>query len=169
GLIGAAIPPVARFATKTIPALIQKTTPEKLGGYIQEGYKSLEDKATNLFNTVKNEAIDRGINNLPIDSAFVRSLSQYFPKTKASKKLLQNAESGDYESLRKLQADLFQRGNKGIKSTLSADRNVAEEMLDKRKDLNTFMIDYFKNTGHPDLAEKLSEAKFLYKNLQDIF
>jgi hypothetical protein len=169
GIMGAVAPPISRFATKTIPALIQKTTPEKIGNYLQQGYNTLKGKAEDLFQHVGKEAVDRGINILPIDPSFIRTLTTYFPKTNASRKLLQNAEQGDYEALRKLQSDLFHRGNKGSNAILSADRDMAEEMLEKRNELNTFIHDYFKNTGHEDLSNKLMEARNLYRELQEIY
>lgn len=167
GVIGAAIPPATRLLTKTLPALIKNTTPEKVGKYLQEGYSKLKGKAETLFDTVRDEATKRGINLLPVGKSFIDSLSPYLAKTDATKELLKKAQTGDYESLRKVQTDLFTRGTKKWNS--QADMDKAARGMEKRKQLNDFIHDHFKNTGHQDLASQLNEARNLYRELEQTY
>lgn len=143
--------------------------PEATAQGIQKTHDLLKESAGKLFKDVESEAVNRGINVLPIDPAFIRSLTKYLPKTDIIKDMLTKSTSGDYSALRKLQSELFERGSKAKAHDLTSENIKGEEMLSKRDQLNKFMSDYFKNTGHKDLSDMLSEARFKYKNLMDTY
>ena len=99
----------------------------------------------------------------------IDDIRDYFPNTKANNKLLENAETGDYDSLRKLQSDLYTRGKKNLQSDLQADRDRGEEMLDKRNDINQAISAHLKNTGNEDLGNILDSSIKDWRTLQDVY
>ena len=99
----------------------------------------------------------------------IDDIRDYFPNTKANNKLLENAETGDYDSLRKLQSDLYTRGKKNLQSDLQADRDRGEEMLDKRNDINQAISTHLKNTGNEDLGKILDSSIKDWRTLQDVY
>jgi hypothetical protein len=136
-------------------------------------HDTLENRAQEGFEKVSQEVQNRGINKIPINTenntSLIEGLNDYFPNTKASKKLLENASSGDYDSLRQLQSDLYTRGKKSLQSDLQAERNQGEEMLDKRNDINQAISDHLKNTGNEDLGNILDSSISDWKKLQDVY
>jgi len=169
GIMGAGVPAAMNFLTKSVPAAINRVTPEHVGEAIRGTYNNLLSKAEGLFGHVENEVNKRGINNLPVNTSFIRNLKKYFPKTEASKELLNKAEQGDYEALRKVQSDLYKRGSDAKHSDYLAEQDKGAIMHEKRNKLNKFMSEHFKRTGHADLASSLEEANKIYRNLKSTF
>lgn len=104
-----------------------------------------------------------------LDKNEILSLSEYFPKTKESKELINKASNGDYNALRKVQSELYTRGKKNLGSDLETDRLRGEEMFERRNNINQSISNHLNDTGNHDLSKKLNESRMQYKKLQDIY
>lgn len=160
-------------ATKSainLPKAFTKINHKEVATAVQQSHDVLEKSATDLFDKVGSEAVKRNVDSIPIRKDLIADIAdlEQLP-TKKYKALLDKAYSGDYQSLRDLQADLWQKGTNGLKSPLRAEQNAGEHMMELREELNDSIINHFKKTGHLDLAEDLTKAKKYYKNLMDTY
>lgn len=153
-----------------LPKAFTKINPKEIASAVQQSHDVLEKSATDLFDKVGAEAVKRNVDSIPIRKDLIADISdlEQLP-TKKYKALLDKAYSGDYQALRDLQADLWQKGTKGLKSPLRAEQNAGEHMMELREELNDSIINHFKKTGNLDLAENLTKAKEYYKNLMDTY
>lgn len=157
---------VARPLTSRLPSITSKGIAKDI---IIKPHDILENKATYGFKKVSNEINKRGINNIPVNEEEIKSLSEYFPKTKQSEQLINDASIGKYNALRKIQSELYTRGKKNLGSDLETDRLRGEEMFEKRNNINESISNHLKNTGNHDLDKKLNESRMQYKKLQDTY
>lgn len=147
-------------------------TKKSIKNTILNTHDTLENKATNTFKDVSNQVNLRKINQIPtnltnnIDFQGIRS---YFPATKKYEKILTGAEFGDYNSLRKLQSDLYSEGKKNLGSDLAADRMKGAEMLERRDEINSAIQNHLEKTGNSDLSAKLQSARNDWRTLQNIY
>ncbi len=171
---GAAFGPSAAIATKlgipgAIKALFDKVVPKDLANVIQGRHDILSRIASTMFNRVRDEAANRGINNIPMDKALVHKAYRFMPKTDASKALIENAKKGDYDAIRDLQSDLRERAEGYKGSDLQAEKNKGDEAFELRDKINGQVTDHFNATGNRDLAQTLTDAMSHYRNLKDIY
>ena len=152
-----------------ISKLVRPVDSNEIAKEIQSAHDQLSDKASQGFQNVSQGVNDRGITQVPINPNLIEDISNYFPKTKSSNALINNAKSGDYNSLRDLQSDLWTRATKASKSNLIADQNQAEEMFDKRDQINDYISNHLKNTGNDDLDNLLNQSRYDYANLKNTF
>lgn len=136
---------------------------------ILKPHDALERAAAEKFQHVSGEVSKRGSSNMAINPNEIENLKQYFDKTRQSNKLLNDAKTGDYDALRKLQSDLYKKGKKNLQSDLETDRMRGAEMLEKRNDINSDISDSLRMQGHHDLADVLDAAKQDYSTLQKIY
>ncbi len=176
GLVGSAIPAaaaipkgVSTLQEKFIKPLMYKGSPEKTASIIQKGHDVLDEEASKLYSHVEKEAEKRGISQMPIPDKLINQSKKFLPNTEASKKLINNAKTGDYVSIRKLQSDLRKRGERLKGSEFEADRNRGEEVLDLRHKINQEVADTFDVFGHADLKDALLEANQKYTILKDTY
>jgi hypothetical protein len=165
--IGRNLPNIG-VATK-IGSAIKPITKNSIKNSIIESHDLLKKKATDAMNEVEKEVKNRGISKIDINPKFIDSLKRYFPKTDASKELINRAKKGEYEDIRKLQTDLFTHAQANAKSKLEADRFKGKEASEKRDKLNKLIADHLRDTGHPDLADKLNVARKDYRMLNEIY
>lgn len=144
-------------------------TPSTVAKAVQASHDVLKNNASQLFDMVENEAKNRGINTIPINSKLIDEASQNLPNTRAVKNLLDKAKTGDYSYVRKLQSELGNRGTNRLSSDLASDRDIGEEMLDTREKINQSISNHFKDMGHDDLDNLLTEARSKYKQLKDTY
>jgi hypothetical protein len=160
--LGKVIEP-SSIASKIVP------TKNSIKNTILNTHDALENDATSAFNDVSKGVNDRSITQVPIESGFINGLKKYFPDTKASNSLLNNASTGNYNALRDLQSDLYKRGKKNLGSDLTADNNLGEEMLDRRNDINQSISNHLIDTGNNDLNDKLNQARSDWRTLQNVY
>lgn len=159
----------AKNILTTIPHSLKNINPKQAAQTVQAEHDALSDSASNIFDTVGSLAKQRNVNTIPNVDKIINNAQEYFPKTKASTALLNDARSGDYDALRKLQSDLFYRGNKNKVSPLASERDAGDEMLDVRDDINNAISNHFKNTGNQDLDNLLNTGKQQYANLKKTY
>lgn len=166
-----AFAPAIIGALSRAPALFSKTSPQYLGSLLQGAHDDLLGSAKDLFNEVGSSVENRNIGQIPIRKSVFDQIenNNYLPNTLQNKKLLNNAKSGDYSSLRDLQSDLFSRGTAALKSNFQADINKGEEMMDVRDTINNSIIGHLEDTGNEDLADKLQDAVNKYRIVKQTY
>jgi hypothetical protein len=167
GAIPAAIPGLK--LPNVIKTLMTKSNPEKVAKQIQTAHDIQKYDASKLFNKVTREAENRGISTVDMDKDLINQAMDYLPNTKASRDLINKARTGDYSSVRKLQSDLRARGEKRLQSDLAAERDIGENMLELRNDINKSVERHFENTGNKDLADILQDATSKYRDLKKTY
>jgi hypothetical protein len=148
------------------------TTKKAIKNEILNAHDALDNRATTAFNDVSSQVNKRGIGQLPTGSmpnVDFETMRGYFPSIKKYDKLLTGAEYGDYNSLRKLQTDLYSEGKKNLGSSTEADRMKGAEMLEKRDEINQAIQKHLVDTGNNDLAEKLQGARNDWRTLQQTY
>lgn len=146
-----------------------KLTPTSIAKVAQNSHDLMKKNAEKIFSGVSRNASERGIDNIPLDKSVIDEAKDFLPKTRANKKLLDRAETGNYDALRDLQSDLGKRGFKRKSSDLASENDEGEEMLDTREKINEAISNHFRNTGNNDLANELDKGRKLYSNFKDIY
>lgn len=175
GVIGASMGTVplafqaAKGAKNIAKNALNDISHQEIGKVYQSGHDILKKSAEDIFQDVGKKVIDRNIKPIPVDQKIIDEISTHFPKTDAAYKLLSDARKGDYQSLRDLQTELFERGTKATKNNLPSESNKGEEILDLRNKINKSIFDHLNKEGHPDLASSLRDAMSKYRNLQETY
>jgi hypothetical protein len=143
--------------------------PKSTAKNIQYAHDILENQAVKGFNDVSDEVNKREINQIPIDESIIENARGYYPKTKQANSLINQAKTGNYNSLRKLQSDLWTRGTKLIGSDSDIDIMKGEEMLDIRDDINNEISNHLIGTGNEDLNSLLNQSRNDFYKLRDIY
>lgn len=162
-----ALIPSAKIAASLNP--INLTSNKSLSNSITNTHDFLENRAIKGFENVSKEAYKRGISKVPIESTFIDNLKEFFPKTRQANQLLEKAKNGDYDSLRKIQSELYTKGKDSLKSPLESERLRASEIFEKRNDINQSISNHLQNLGHTDLDKILNNARQDYSTLQKIY
>ena len=150
-----------------LPGLL--ATKNSLVKDILNPHDALEARAGEGFKTVSDEVNKRGIDQVPINPYAIDDLSEFFPKTSQAKALLDKAKTGDYNALRKVQSQLYQSAKDHASSPLPTDKLRANEIFEKRNDINQAISDHLVEQGHNDLNDILNKARSDYKTLQDVY
>ena len=156
-------------AGSLINQLRGKLSPSSIAKIAQDSHDLMKKNAEKIFSGVSKNASDRGIDTVPINKNIIDEAKDFLPNTRANKKLLDKAETGNYDALRDLQSDLGKRGFKRKSSDLAAENDEGEEMLDTREKINEAISNHFRNTGNNDLANELDKGRKLYSNFKDIY
>lgn len=156
---------------KLFDHILNYANPKEIYKNVQNAHDLLKEKASNAFNDVSSEVNNREINQIPInnnlfDDVFKR---KYMSLTPQSKELVDKAKNGDYDSLRDLQSELWNKATKASGSKSIPNQNRAEEMFNLRDQINDSILNHLNNSGNIDLANKLTGAIKDYKTLQDTF
>ena len=169
------------FLGKTLPFLSRLTgsvffpgTTEDIAKNVQSVHDSIDQSAAQGFQDVSKDIYDRGANQVPLTLDTMNDISGaiksgYFSTKKANTTLLNNALSGDYNSLRDLQSELWKKGTKATSSDSIADNNMGDEIFDLRDRINNSISNHLINTGNTDLNNTLQNSMGQYKYLMDTF
>ncbi len=154
---------------KSIKSIFTKIAPRSWVERVQKGHDVMKGKAEDMFNFIKDQIPHRKIPNIGMSEELLNEAEQHLPVTRATKKLIENARSGDYNAVHKLQSDLGRRGFGRLASEDYAQRDVGEEILDTRDKLLEKIKNHFDETGNKDLSETLDKARSQWKDLKDIY
>ncbi len=146
-----------------------KLDPRETAVGIQKAHDALENEASHLYNMVKSEAKNRGINSIPVNPVEIEKFKDYLPKTREYQSLVDRAKSGDYDSIHKLQSDIWKEAKERSMSKAYAERHSGKELFEKREDLNDLIHKHFEDTGHKDLSQELEKGRGLWKNLKETY
>lgn len=167
------LPIVKAAMALKVPSMF--TTKNAIKNTLLNAHDALESKASNAFKNVSDQVNARGITQVPLTNQAgqplidFNAIRDYLPKTKQYATMLADAQSGDYNALRKLQTNLYEKGKKNLGSGFDADRAKGAEMLEKRNDVNQAISDHLHNSGNADLAETLDQARNDWRTLQEIY
>ena len=148
--------------------LSNKSTPEALVEAIQKPHDKLQSTADELYGQVRGAMKKRDI-KIPVRDEHLEQVTEILPKTRASRKLIDAAKSGDYEAVHKLQSHLYKKGTKGLASDDIALENQGEEILDLRDKINDDLEKHLLKEGHIDVAHVLKQGKKAHKQIMDTY
>lgn len=154
---------------KMTKLLVGGFKPRAAADIILDKYKDLSHNISESFQGIAEEAGKRGVTKIPVKKNLFNEILKLGPKTTTYKEFVEKAKSGDYESLRKLQTELWKRANRLDKSGLGSEADVADRLREIREDINGSIEKTFKEKGHHDLAEKLNKARGDYKDLMETY
>lgn len=166
--------PAAKFGASAIRSAgnaVRPINPEKVARSIQKSHDTLNTEAGDIFSDVGKKAYQRNVSMVPLRQDLVSDIADHplIPKTAKMKEVLNKAYSGDYNGLRDLQSELWQRATKASRSPLVSEANAAEELFDLRDEVNKSISNHFHRTGHGDLAHSLEMGREKYKLLKDTY
>lgn len=172
GAGGKLVSAVGSAAGTKIPAFLRgltnESTPQALVEAVQKPHDILDRTANQLYDYVKGAIKKRGIST-PVDPQYISQAEEILPKTRASKKLINDAKSGDYEAVHDLQSQLYKKGTAGMASDDIALQNQGDEILDLRSKINDELKNNLMQSGHVDIAHVLEQGKGVYKKLMDTY
>lgn len=154
---------------KGIKSLFNRVAPKELAYGVQKAHDAMLKKLSSMYDYVKDEALKRGIGSINIPESLLEQAEKRLPQTSSYHELIQKARSGDYEALHQLQSDLGKKGTAAKGAKFHADRNIGEEMLDTRKQINNKIRSHLSNTGNQDLADILADASKGYKDYKKLY
>lgn len=170
GKLGSAI---VSKASQKLPAILRgltnESTPQALVESVQKPHDLLENTANTLYNQVRGAIQRRGI-KVNVKPETLNEISEYpSMQTKTHKELINDAKSGDYEALHKLQSSLYRVGSKDMLNDDSVINTRGENILDLRNRINKELEGSLIQQGHADIAHVLRQGKNIYKQLQDTY
>lgn len=148
--------------------LTNESNPQSLVEAVQKPHDLLDKTASQLYDYVKGAIKKRNIST-PVDPQYISQAEEVLPKTRASKKLIDDAKSGDYEAVHDLQSQLYKKGTAGMASDDIALQNQGDEILDLRSKINDELKNNLMQSGHVDIAHVLEQGKGVYKQLMDTY
>lgn len=169
GMLAGAAGKLALNLPQAMKMITTKINPKEWVYGIQRAHDTAMKRAGDIYDFIKSEVKPRGVSNIEIPKDILSDAGEHLPKTGSYKNLIENAKSGDYEALHKLQSDLGKKGSKNLSGDSYADRLKGEEMMDIRDRINQAIRDKFKEHGHEDLVKLLDEANKQYKNLKETY
>ncbi|MDD5211907.1 MAG: hypothetical protein PHV62_05790 [Sulfuricurvum sp.] len=169
-LLGKVIPAMGNFVGK----IFNPITDKDLATNVQGIHDAIDNQASQGFQDVGKGVAARGVSQVPLPLSVMSDLSSaikagYLPNKKSTNDMINNALTGDYNALRKMQTELWNKGTKAASSTSVADNNMAEEIFDLRDRINGSVSNHLLRTGHEDLNDTLNASRAGYKYLQDTF
>lgn len=172
GAAGKVASQVGKAVGTKLPALIRgltnESTPEALVQAVQKPHDILSNTAEQLYDYVKGAIKKRNL-SIPVKPEYISKAEEILPKTRASKKLIEDAKSGDYNAVHDLQSQLYKKGTAGLASDDIAMQNQGDEILDLRNQINDDTKNHLMQTGHVDIAHVLEQGKRVYKKLMDTY
>jgi hypothetical protein len=146
-----------------------KVEPEKLVKNLQKGHDIANKEASDIFDFVKNEQKLREIGKINLSPDLFDEAKNVLSKTRANKKLIEDARSGNYESIHKLQSDLGTFGRAKKNSKFISERKEGDEILDLRDQMNEGIENKFIEKGQIDLAESIKDARQRWAKLKELY
>lgn len=172
GAAGKTASQVGKAVGTKIPAFLRgltnESTPESLVQAVQKPHDILSNTAEQLYDYVRGAIKKRNL-SIPVKPEYISKAEEVLPKTRASKKLIDDAQSGDYDAVHDLQSQLYKKGTSGLASDDIAMQNQGDEILDLRGKINDDLKNHLMQTGHVDIAHVLEQGKGVYKKLMDTY
>lgn len=148
--------------------LLSDSTYESLASAVQKPHDVLKKTADELYDYVR-DAVGKRKVSIPVDKAYLARAEEILPKTRATRKLISDAEQGDYNAVHDLQSHLYNKGTKALASDDIAISNQGEEIIDLRNMINDDLKNYLVQNGHADIAHVLGQGKDVYKRMMDTY
>lgn len=162
----------ASAVSTKVPAFLRgltnDSTVDSLVKAVQKPHDILSNTADQLYGYVRDAIKKRNI-SIPVKPEYLQKAEEILPKTRASKKLISDARSGDYEAVHDLQSQLYKKGTKGLLSDDVAIQNQADEIMELRQGINDDLKNNLMQSGHVDIAHVLQQGKTMHKQLMDTY
>lgn len=176
--LGAAVEPgidvVGRAAPK-IPlkdmweTLTKSIDSKNLARGVQKAHDLLEQKAKDIYKSVRGEATNRKIGNFEVPEDILKSVEKHLSSSAEDKALIEKVRNGDFQALRDLQSQLGEEGSSFLNSELASEKKIGREIMSTRKQINNAIEQNLEKGGNKDLAEQIKEANDLYSKKHDIY
>ncbi len=168
GTAGKGVGKVAEKIPVLARGLFNKPVPEEAVKAVQKPYDRMLSTADELYGQVKQSINKRGI-KVPVDDSYLNQAHEIMGKTRANRKLIDAAKSGDYDAVHNLQSHLFKKGTKALSSDDLAVEKQGEEILDLRDKINEQLENTLLKSGHTDIAHVLRQGKKTYAKLMGTY
>lgn len=145
------------------------TTKNAIKNQLLNTHDALQAQANQQYAAVSNAIKERNVPNLDPDRNAILDVLQYLPQTQTYQDMLSSAYDGDYDSLRSLQSDLYNRAKKGLASDDLNNNLIGENLMEKRQLINNSVANSLNNLGQSDLAQTLQDANNNYRTLKQIY
>jgi len=168
---GLALGGAGKVASKVplfLRGLLNDATPRALMDAIQKPHDILENTADQLYDYVRGAIKKRGILT-PVKPEYLAQAEEILPKTRASKKLIDAATTGDYDAVHDLQSQLYKKGTAGMASDDIGLQNQGDEIIDLRSKINDDLKNHLIQTGNVDIAHTLEQGKGVFKKLMNTY
>lgn len=162
-----AVEPLAKFGTKAIKSSFHKVKPEETYNKLIDLHDSIENRLGNIFEFVGEQAKKRGVDNVKqiLPEAY-SAAREHGIKSQAFKNLVDKAEKGNYDSIRRLYSRIsdFER-----KADKAGQWEKVEEFQNIKDLINQGLSEHFEQAGHKDLTQWLDAARKGYRQLKNTF
>lgn len=112
-------------------------------------------------------AKERKIGHLGVDRGLVTKAKEMLPKNEANKRLIKEAQKGDYNALFTLQSDMAKTAREyGKFPSTGGERLLAGDLRSTRQDLINAMKEQLMASGHEDIANLMSRGQQRYRRYQ---
>jgi hypothetical protein len=159
------------LATKVpefLRGLTNESTPEALVESVQKPHDILQNTANKLYGYVR-DAIQKRQLSIPVKQEYLDQATEILPKDRATKKLIANASTGDYNAVHDLQSQLYKKGTSASLSNDIAVQNQGEETIDLRNKINEDLENHLIQSGNVDIAHVLDQGKNIYRQLKSTY
>ncbi len=130
------------------------------GGLIKGGIRRL--KGTHHLDEVKKLINEKEISNFNYPHKMIKDAEKFLPKTEASKELIKQAKSGNYEAAFKLQSQIGHHQRKLLKSPLASENSI---MAPKAGELKQQMLSHLEKVLRG--ANHIEEAEMMRKGIKN--
>jgi hypothetical protein len=163
----AALSPLSEL-TPYIKSGISKLKPESPYHFIQKAYDIKEKSLSDIFSDVSKEANKDNI-KIDLPRNLINEIKKSGPKTDRFNTFVDKSKAGDYDALRKLQTELFNRGKTYKASPLGSEQDFGAHLFEQRGKVNDAIIKALEKAGRPDLSSKLLGAREGWRDLEDLY
>ena len=159
---------VLQKAPEILRGIFNKVNPEAAVEAVQKPHDTMLSTIDDLYGQVRS-AINKRKINIPINEKNLDEAIDILSKTRANKKLVEAAKSGDYDAIHKVQSHLFKKGTKGLASGDIALENQGEEILDLRDKINDELENHLIKEGNLDIAHVLKQGKKIFSQYKNTY
>lgn len=158
--------------TSAIPEAIKAVKslkPQNPFDVIQKGYDKKSQAISKQFENAANQVVERGVKKIPIRNKLISEIKELGPKTKHFNSFVDKAKSGDFGALRKLQTELYHRAERYRSSPLGSEQDLADAILESRKEINESIAGHLEKKGHKDIASDIKKSMSQWRNLEETY
>lgn len=159
---------------KLIGAGISKAKPHFKAPDLHESIRNTQtkvnaanEKSGKIFDHIENTLDKEGKNIIDVDKELIEKAKSML--SNKFNNIIEQAKTGDYKALRKLQSALGAKERKGLGSKNLADIDQAENIGVVRDDINKTIQQHLENNGFEDLAKALNKNRGDYAEIQKTY
>lgn len=151
-----------------LPKIIKRLLPENPYKVIQKGYDLKKEAASKLFQSAEKK-VENANAKIELPKNLISDILKIGPKTEKFKNFVEKAKDGDFKALRKLQTELFHRGERYKSSVLGSEQDMGDIIFEKRGKINDAITSELNKMGLHDAANETNQAREQWRNIEDIY